>query len=148
MQCYFNPRFPRGKRPPAHRRLFPSVDFNPRFPRGKRRYCRCRACGARDFNPRFPRGKRPTIKSTAPPASLFQSTLPAGEATYSKQGCSKGYGISIHASRGGSDVPAFPPCLVTYDFNPRFPRGKRPDFLPHCKSLYLFQSTLPAGEAT
>ena len=33
--------------------------------------------------------------------------------------------ISIHASREGSDRLAFPTVLVTFYFNPRFPRGKR-----------------------
>ena len=34
----------------------------------------------------------------------FQSTLPAGEATQAKLPCNKQVKISIHASRGGSDV--------------------------------------------
>ena len=34
------------------------------------------------------------------------------------------------------------------DFNPRFPRGKRPEPPPLVKSWRRFQSTLPAGEAT
>ena len=34
--------------------------------------------------------------------------------------------ISIHASRGGSDVGAAIDNWVAFDFNPRFPWGKRP----------------------
>ena len=33
--------------------------------------------------------------------------------------------ISIHASRGGSDKAAYSSMILTNDFNPRFPRGKR-----------------------
>ena len=55
------------------------------------------------FNPRFPRGKRhQTIDSFA-------------------DACK----ISIHASRGGSDLPCFRRRVILTDFNPRFPRGKR-----------------------
>ena len=79
--------------------------------------------------------------------------------------------ISIHASRGGSDsavgnhrgltmgfqstLPAgeatMPPYKVVYifhNFNPRFPRGKRPQSPALPPAAAKFQSTLPAGEAT
>ena len=56
--------------------------------------------------------------------------------------------ISIHASRGGSDGFAGKRKQEIFNFNPRFPWGKRlgsPSFnLP----VALFQSTLPVGEAT
>ena len=58
-------------------------------------------------------------------AILFQSTLPAGEATRMNPAVPLTMMISIHASRGGSDVTC------------------------HRSSLKkIFQSTLPAGEAT
>ena len=78
------------------------------------------------FNPRFPRGKRLRLFLIALGIFLFQSTLPAGEATDSPSALSMISPISIHASRGGSDVS----IATTY------PRG------------LIFQSTLPAGEAT
>ena len=100
---YFNPRFPRGKRL-SHVcicNLLPN--FNPRFPRGKRQCANGGSDSRKHFNPRFPRGKRP-------PRAL----------------CNMGrLYISIHASRGGSDLlDRCRPGLQNH-FNPRFPRGKR-----------------------
>ncbi len=103
-------------------------------------------------------------------AIIFQSTLPAGEATKRDSVQSLPRVISIHASRGGSDIIKILENGISSDFNPRFPRGKRlqkrrrsetlenfnPRF-PRGKrrmslspkySKYRFQSTLPAGEAT
>ena len=56
----------------------------------------------------------------------FQSTLPAGEATSSSQ----------------------PLMRLALNFNPRFPRGKRPPVPNPSGTYFEFQSTLPAGEAT
>ena len=102
--------------------------------------------------------------------SIFQSTLPAGEATTPDGGHIQQSDISIHASRGGSDniyllylciqlfqstLPAGEATLYdayvglkSRDFNPRFPRGKRPKWYIACLIGGQFQSTLPAGEAT
>ena len=55
----------------------------------------------------------------------FQSTLPAGEATTFCGDVLLEEGISIHASRGGSDFPPSASCTWPGYFNPRFPRGKR-----------------------
>ena len=55
------------------------------------------------FNPRFPRGKRQQLARKLNHLWGFQSTLPAGEATKSLTDARKEIGISIHASRGGSD---------------------------------------------
>ena len=123
------------------------------------------------FNPRFPRGKRRLRQLRKCIELLFQSTLPAGEATGRGVDTAHRNGISIHASRGGSDIennleirmitdfnPRFPrgkrrrrstsPSRTGSNFNPRFPRGKRlpPVGAGHCQ--VVFQSTLPAGEAT
>ena len=80
-------------------------------------------------------------------------------------------GISIHASRVGSDLAASRISAMVGDFNPRFPRGKRPlvessgtfsrnisihasrvgsdpGFLGAYGLTCRFQSTLPAWEAT
>ena len=100
-----------------------------------------------NFNPRFPRGKRPTslYPISISPISIHASR--GGSDEIRKQGfgfrtisihASRGgsdqgrrgaylpfLGISIHASRGGSDSL---PCYNVdrfYNFNPRFPRGKR-----------------------
>ena len=80
-----------------------SMNFNPRFPRGKRRIRNCRPCHL----------------------AAFQSTLPAGEATEIDELYREVMEISIHASRGGSDGCADANRNYRYDFNPRFPRGKR-----------------------
>ena len=78
--------------------------------------------------------------------------------------------ISIHASRGGSDMtdlkkspnayhfnPRFPrgkrrkelySTTIFTNFNPRFPRGKRHSIFADTGVKVAFQSTLPAGEAT
>ena len=80
-------------------------DFNPRFPRGKRLHLDSDGLEKNiDFNPRFPRGKRQHNITAYRPLK----------------------GISIHASRGGSD-----------------PFSYRGQWLQ-----LQFQSTLPAGEAT
>ena len=85
-------------------------------------------------------------------ALIFQSTLPAGEATAkelnryfgevisihaSRGGSDSAYflqkvawKISIHASRGGSDASRAKSTADKNNFNPRFPRGKRPQSSP------------------
>mgnify|MGYP000927940492 CR=1 FL=1 len=81
------------------------LHFNPRFPWGKRL-------------PPMPPGQRKiTFQSTLPVGeattsgflfsrglSVFQSTLPVGEATAGRGSLSSKLNISIHASRGGSDL--------------------------------------------
>ena len=79
-----------------------------------------------DFNPRLPRGKRHHILKHR------------GHFLF----------ISIHASREGSDSVFKEAMELIENFNPRFPRGKRlkTDWIDQQNDL--FQSTLPAGEAT
>ena len=100
--------------------------FNPRFPWGKRPL---RPAGIEgrpdDFNPRFPWGKRLHPVGRYNLCSLFQSTLPVGEATRHAWLENQIPVISIHASRGGSDPPAYTLLRRWRDFNPRFPWGKR-----------------------
>ena len=80
--------------------------------------------------------------------AVFQSTLPAGEATLSAYLLPSLQRISIHASRGGSDAIHLVKRSSITNFNPRFPRGKRPVRRRLFPSVVGFQSTLPAGEAT
>ena len=103
--------------------------------------------------------------------TVFQSTLPVGEATEAGLCTDRSRKISIHASRGGSDIPERFVQYPVQHFNPRFPRGKRRHGLPHTRlnldisihasregsagalfssrrKLMGFQSTLPAREAT
>ena len=88
---------------------------------------------------------RPT-SATQPP---FLSTLPARGATTDAEAGVHLVGISIHAPREGSDLPARqgPPAGVY--FYPRSPRGERratPDDVR--QQLFVFLSTLPARGAT
>ena len=77
----------------------------------------------------------------------FQSTLPAGEATEPRGvGVPEGV-ISIHASRGGSDHPVSAYWLKFANFNPRFPRGKRPRFRTcNFQHPYNFNPRFPRGK--
>ena len=121
----FNPRFPRGKRPPDCYNVDRFYNFNPRFPRGKRLY--------RDSHP-------------ARPGISIHASRGGSDLLYCvHQGCPL---ISIHASRGGSDRPVLRRGDGKVDFNPRFPRGKRPLINSGSRQSTQFQSTLPAGEAT
>ena len=56
--------------------------------------------------------------------------------------------ISIHAPREGSDVIKKVGLSPTTDFNPRSPRGERPNKFFKPIHLIKFQSTLPARGAT
>ena len=123
-----------------------------------------------DFNPRFPWGKRLPRVGYGHPEWDFNPRFPCGK----RRGriISSGWGscISIHASRGGSDVrllelrapnpyfnPRFPwgkrhrtmqAISGCFHFNPRFPWGKRRMLPATTVSDETFQSTLPVGEAT
>ena len=79
---------------------------------------------------------------------IFQSTLPVGEATKTELIMTANLRISIHASRGGSDL-----CRICYQRDYRISihasRGGS-DAMLYVVLLFclLFQSTLPVGEAT
>ena len=145
----FNPRFPRGKRllnslysfscwlfqstlparEATHRSHPPRWGrnhFNPRFPRGKRPQADVQHDVRLHFNPRFPRGKRLCNPVFPLLQERFQSTLPAREATSRTCWKAPTRQISIHASREGSDRSNPILCGHGGNFNPRFPRGKRP----------------------
>ena len=57
----------------------------------------------------------------------FQSTLPARGATAATKYLADLGGISIHAPREGSDASRPWAIRTTSNFNPRSPRGERPD---------------------
>ena len=80
--------------------------------------------------------------------TLFQSTLPAREATLLFANETLPIAISIHASREGSDYQYGGHNNIYPYFNPRFPRGKRRHYAHPPFLNRLFQSTLPAREAT
>ena len=78
----------------------------------------------------------------------FQSTLPAWGATAVAGVSNRGWLVSIHAPRMGSDLVRADAIELCTRFNPRSPHGERP---PHpggsCVGA-MFQSTLPAWGAT
>ena len=101
------------------------------------------------FNPRFPWGKRPSDSSVTVAFHIFQSTLPVGEATPFDTRDSLFVKISIHASRGGSDLVIFIHRCKIRSISIHASRGGS-DYHSHilfCMGC-LFQSTLPVGEAT
>ena len=126
--------------------------------------------GGHDFNPRPPRGGRPGAVFNAISPALFQSTPSARRATRTGDPYGKAMGISIHALREESDweklleVPANgyfnprPPrgerpnglliMLDDLDFNPRPPRGERPLTVQQLAICGQFQSTPSARRAT
>ena len=148
-----------------------AFDFNPRFPWGKRRYVVIDFPLKLDFNPRFPWGKRPFLKVLNTCTVEFQSTLPVGEATIrvgdvliwnydfnprfpwgKRPSCGlqlRGRrNISIHASRGGSDI-WYLGMDVKNKISIHASRGGS-DVIFFGFRLHpeVFQSTLPVGEAT
>ena len=123
------------------------------------------------FNPRFPRRKRLNSHEMKTQFIGFQSTLPAGEATLRFVTMAVILSISIHASRGGSDVGFSGLASPNCPFQSTLPAGEATFPCPlsfgvlaisihasrggsDCRSpesmwmAVLFQSTLPAGEAT
>ena len=79
---------------------------------------------------------------------LFQSTLPAREATKTIAGIgSTAVFQSTLPAREATEADSAV-LLPGRNFNPRFPRGKRPHCLLTVMLLLKFQSTLPAREAT
>ena len=101
-----------------------------------------------NFNPRSPCGERLRLFPVCLLASIFQSTLPVWGATVVSTNVQQPSGISIHAPRVGSDHSQ--PCLQgkRFYFNPRSPCGERLLADVECKSMCIFQSTLPVWGAT
>ena len=145
---HFNPRFPRGKRLFRTNQHNTNHNFNPRFPRGKRPTPRWFIVGSVYFNPRFPRGKRrtPIQKPAAPRAISIHASRGGSDYLLAlPPGLPL---ISIHASRGGSDCP-LTPCFSTGTlFQSTLPAGEATAMRNLSDGLLRFQSTLPAGEAT
>ena len=146
----FNPRFPRGKRQcPLISSLKFMRNFNPRFPRGKRHMHHRWNQRSRNFNPRFPRGKRQHLRCVLALVHVISIHASRGGSDRYDGNRRRLQMISIHASRGGSDVQKlYRYAVVYFYFNPRFPRGKRLIISRRFLLSLLFQSTLPAGEAT
>ena len=77
------------------------------------------------FQSTLPVGEATLRESFSGRRRIFQSTLPVGEATTTSSIRRCICAISIHASRGGSDVEKLRAGNAGNYFNPRFPWGKR-----------------------
>ena len=144
---HFNPRSPRGERLGVLSADRTAIAISIHAPRGGSDFFRVRsgykyrlfqstlpAGGAtqesirnpgryRHFNPRSPRGERPCLFiHRRYQEMLFQSTLPAGGATRLKLCEEASDCISIHAPRGGSDLPFRAYCLI-WNISIHAPRG-------------------------
>ena len=133
------------------------------------RSCPCYPCG-HYFNPRSPRGERLPFLSGSTVFFRFQSTLPSRGATSLCIGPHSIRQISIHAPLAGSDKEPRIPLprswqfqstlpsrgatrsisrhIVDIHFNPRSPRGERPEPVSANYLISRFQSTLPSRGAT
>ena len=99
--------------------------FNPRFPRGKRPTSAPLIHSASRFQSTLPAREATKSIYVLDKDLEFQSTLPAREATIHNEERGDLTMISIHASREGSDMTLTKTTGAAIDFNPRFPRGKR-----------------------
>ena len=148
----FNPRTPRGVRPQKRTKRSPTSNFNPRTPRGVRQADGTYKALNAGFQSTHPaRGATAVRQPLNPRFIQFQSTHPArgatggsmpplGSKTISihapREGCDPIQfdmdaedAISIHAPREGCDRIPESVDYRPYDFNPRTPRGVRPDAL-------------------
>ena len=97
---------PRGGSDPCNRRHPPGAEyFNPRSPWGERPATSGAWTLTKNFNPRSPWGERLPAHPPHGGAYSFQSTLPVGGATHRALPKYAPTVISIHAPRGGSDIP-------------------------------------------
>ena len=101
-----------------------------------------------NFNPRPPRGGRRLFLIKSACSTVFQSTPSARRATDYAEFQGIMGSISIHALREEGDTTLIrPPTRICY-FNPRPPRGGRPEAAVRCGNLLGFQSTPSARRAT
>ena len=108
-----------------------------------------RPSGYQDFNPRAPRGARLTRFGTAVATRQISIHAPR-EGRDGVQGVkfTPEEIISIHAPREGRDYSRCSSRYCSRNFNPRAPRGARPDSSAVRVLAGVFQSTRPARGAT
>ena len=102
--------------------------------------------GTPNFNPRSPCGER---RNSAPYYALpsrFQSTLPVWGATFGSCDAFRGFVISIHAPRVGSDASPFLGEAFYFYFNPRSPCGERLPYFRMVPRPRHFNPRSPCGE--
>ena len=108
---------------------------------------RSRGC-EEDFNSRSPCGERQLTETQSKIGKVFQLTLPVWGATEMHVGQILFVGISTHAPRVGSDMPAHFGTGNDRDFNSRSPCGERRKYLRKTCARLSFQLTLPVWGAT
>ena len=148
---YFNPRPPRGGRRCGKREAFSiSYDFNPRPPRGGRPFVRLKEMGNITISIHAPREGGDVVNAKRFPSVTISIHAPreGGDLNISVLKLVI-ITISIHAPREGGDCGKRAAFSISYDFNPRPPRGGRPRM--NCmksERKRSFQSTPPARGAT
>ena len=78
----------------------------------------------------------------------FNPRSPHGERLGDAVRVLRGFDVSIHAPRMGSDREQDVKSVMYNSFNPRSPHGERRYLFAWQKSIRPFQSTLPAWGAT
>ena len=146
----FNPRSPRGLRHPSNQPALAGIAyFNPRSPRGLRLFENGLCCQCDDFNPRSPRGLRRDC--FAREDTIVKISIHAAQ-----EGCDCSFpikkhplkSISIHAAQEGCDQVLKFTNNSQNNFNPRSPRGLRPQAANIEQFQTIFQSTQPKRAAT
>ena len=167
---YFNPRSPRGERPPAPSTPWRENNFNPRSPRGERLTpLTHRPHSFKYFNPRSPRGERPVmvdidrgqcfISIHAPregsdlsvliplPATMISIHAPREGSDLHAQRQGFHFGISIHAPREGSDANTLRRDNQQGKFQSTLPaRGATAEQYLACETSNYFNPRSPRGE--
>ncbi len=144
-------------------------DVSIHAPRAGRGTCRSSMTPSRGcFNPRAPRGARHEAADRLAEVAPFQSTRPARGAALRDRDCRRAGAVSIHAPRAGRGArgelggPELLPVSIHAPragrgragvgavqraprFNPRAPRGARPDCLEDGRRCASFNPRAPRG---
>ena len=145
---YFNPRSPRGERPINHFAILLLSYFNPRSPRGERPFFqRFRAFYLIFQSTLSARRATTYLQYASQNVYLFQSTLSARRATVAVYNCGDyRYNFNPRSPRG-ERPNRYTKCGEFKNFNPRSPRGERRlRDIPNCGDTYNFNPRSPRGE--
>ena len=125
------------------------MDFNPRSPRGERPPARTIFLALLVISIHAPREGSDILTRRSEDGEPIPIHAPReGERPHRSRAARMARWISIHAPREGSDGTPSAPLRTSLDFNPRSPRGERLT-MPSCTLIvWRFQSTLPARGAT
>ena len=165
----FNPRALRGARPSTtcasshaieisthaplagrdHMECSPSrisCNFNPRAPRGARRPSPFRESRTGLISTHAPLAGRDSTISASSGVSVISTHAPLAGRDLGVDGIHQCFtGISTHAPLAGRDYRRPKPCYRPPDFNPRAPRGARPDFGRPVRRDQNFNPRAPRG---